>query len=129
MKSVVVFFLLKIMYLPYYSCTTECFCSSEFNVLAQFLFLLWVYYYISLSLQDAIHNEHGRDFMGARIVVEWARGPKVSMSPVLHVFSSFFDMGISCGNYCVSLLLQYDHFSDSYRGGRDRDRDRDRHRG
>ena len=33
--------------------------------------------YTCLSLQDAIHNEHGRDFMGARIVVEWARGPKV----------------------------------------------------
>ena len=30
-----------------------------------------------LSLQDAIRGEHGRDFMGANIVVEWARGPKV----------------------------------------------------
>lgn len=26
--------------------------------------------------EDAIKGEHGRDFMGARIVVEWARGPK-----------------------------------------------------
>ena len=25
-------------------------------------------------MQDALRNEHGRDFMGARIVVEWARG-------------------------------------------------------
>ena len=25
-------------------------------------------------IQDAIRNEHGRDFMGAHIVVEWSRG-------------------------------------------------------
>ncbi len=28
-------------------------------------------------LQDAQRGENGRDLMGARIVVEWARGPKV----------------------------------------------------
>ena len=26
--------------------------------------------------QDAIRGEHGRDFMGTKIVVEWARGPR-----------------------------------------------------
>ena len=39
---------------------------------------------ISCSLQDAIHHEHGRDFMGARIVVEWARGPKVHVYIIIY---------------------------------------------
>ena len=29
--------------------------------------------------KDAIRNEHGREMGGSRIVVEWARGPKVCM--------------------------------------------------
>lgn len=33
------------------------------------------------SVQDALRGEHGRDFNGARIVVEWARGPKDTSAP------------------------------------------------
>lgn len=29
-----------------------------------------------IAAMDALRGEHGRDFNGARIVVEWARGPK-----------------------------------------------------
>ena len=90
---------------------------------------------ICLSSQDAIHNEHGRDFMGARIVVEWARGPKVCYQQPFCCCFQCSDFSIY-NDACVfpffashlSNVLQYDHFSDSYRGGRDRDRDRDRDR-
>ena len=33
-------------------------------------------------MQDAIRNEHGRDFMGAHIVVEWSRGGRGESSRV-----------------------------------------------
>ncbi|KAL5475402.1 hypothetical protein EMCRGX_G025211 [Ephydatia muelleri] len=31
--------------------------------------------------EDAIRGEHGRDFMGTKIVVEWARGPRDRFEP------------------------------------------------
>ena len=37
--------------------------------------------YRVLPVQDALRGEHGRDFNGARIVVEWARGPKDAPGP------------------------------------------------
>ena len=40
-----------------------------------------VYSCSDVSLQDALRGEHGRDFNGARIVVEWARGPKDTSAP------------------------------------------------
>ena len=40
-----------------------------------------LYINMALLLQDALRGEHGRDFNGARIVVEWARGPKDPAAP------------------------------------------------
>ena len=39
--------------------------------------------------QDAQRNEHGRDLRGARIVVEWARGPGVSPPEISRIMSEF----------------------------------------
>ena len=41
--------------------------------------------HVCAFLQDAIHHEHGRDFMGSRIVVEWARGPKVTSKMIFRL--------------------------------------------
>ena len=80
-----------------------------------------------LCPQDALKAEHGRDFMGARIVVEWARGPKdpaappgprVSAPPPSPVLAP---SGTSVVCYALSFLQEY--------RGRERYRDDDDRRG